>query len=69
MAKNWKTTLAGAVFAVLTFLQGSGVHVGHVGNTDIIAIAQAAAAAVLGAYAKDKDVTGTGTNAKTDPQG
>lgn len=69
MAKNWKTTLAGVLLAVTMFLGQAGVKVGHVGNTDVIGIAQAVAAIVLGAYSKDKDVTGTGTNAKTDPNG
>ncbi len=56
--KNWKTTLVGTIFAILTFLGGSGVKVGHVGNTDFVAIATAAAAAALGAVSKDNNVTG-----------
>ena len=69
MQKNWKTTLAGIILAASMFASQAGVKVGHVGNTDVIGMVQAVAALVLGAYSKDKDVTGTGTNAKTDPQG
>jgi hypothetical protein len=69
MKKNWKTTLAGLLLASSMFLQQSGVKIGHVGNTDVVGLIQIAAAAILGAYSKDKDVSGTGAQAKRDPQG
>lgn len=58
-ATNWKTTLAGAIFAVLMLLQQSGVKIGHIGpQGDFLGVGIAAAAAATGFLAKDKDVTG-----------
>ncbi len=62
--KNWKTTFLGTLAAALFFLNQSGVKVGHVGNTDFIALGAAVAGAATAASAKDKDVTGAGKNAK-----
>lgn len=69
MKKNWKTTLAGLVFVATGFLSQAGVTLGHVGNSDWLGIINKAVAAIGLAYAKDKDVTGTGANARTDPNG
>jgi hypothetical protein len=51
---NWKTTLAGMVLAAATYAQQMGVHLGHIGNTDVVSAIGATAALLLGFYAKDK---------------
>lgn len=56
--KNWKTTLAGAIFGLLLLLQQQGVKIGHIGDGDWLGVSVAAAAAVAGYVAKDKSVTG-----------
>src|SRR5215469_15982578 len=57
MFKNWKTTLAG----VLGFVVAAGStlpHLGHFGNTDFTSLGLGVASLLLGALAKDHDVTG-----------
>lgn len=51
---NWKTTLAGILLAASTYAQQAGLHVGHIGNTDVLGAIGSAAALLLGFYAKDK---------------
>ena len=57
--KNWKTTLAGLVLAVLGGLQLYGVKIGHVGSGDYVGLLQTIVGLALGVYAKDpsKDST------------
>lgn len=54
--RNWKTTLAGFLTAValpvIDYLQKGG--------TDIKTLALSAGALIIGWFAKDRDVTGTG---------
>lgn len=63
--KNWKTTLAG----VLTggpLIACQLFHIcsaGHFGNTDWLSIVSGIGAILMGAIAKDADVTGAGANA------
>jgi hypothetical protein len=56
--KNWKTTLTGGLFVLLSFFGQSGVKVGRIGTTDWLALAQATAGIAFAAQTKDKDVTG-----------
>jgi lysozyme family protein len=56
MGKNWKTTLVGAVMGALIV----GLQLIQTGTTDLKTIAVAVAVALLGALAKDFNVTGTG---------
>lgn len=57
MFKNWKTTLAGVLGM---FLQVIPIlpHIGHFGSTDFTSLAGGIASLLLGAVAKDHDVTG-----------
>jgi len=66
--KNWKTTLMGVAFGLIT-LFGPRLNVGSPGAAAAppitwVNIAQAAAVIALGAVAKDSNVTG-GTKAQT----
>ncbi len=59
--KNWKTTLLGAI-AGLTQVAGAlysgGIHIGHWGATDFTQLVAGIGTLLLGAYAKDHNVTG-----------
>lgn len=69
MKTNFKTSLAGLLFIVTAALSQAGITVGRIGNSDWISIINKVAATIGLAYAKDKDVTGTGDKAKRDPEG
>ena len=59
--KNWKTTLIGLIAGatqVTSVLTGANIHAGHFGGTDIFGLISGVGVAILGAYAKDHDVTG-----------
>lgn len=59
--KNRKTTLLGFI-AGMTQVSGAlyngGVHIGHWGATDFTGLVAGIGTMLLGAYAKDYDVTG-----------
>ena len=58
LGANWRTTLFGAIAAVSQILSGQGVHLGHIGSTDVIGLVGSVSLLLLGLFAKDKAVTG-----------
>lgn len=61
MFSNWKTTLLGGIAGLMqvsTALANGGIHIGHWGGADFTTLIAGISTFLLGAYAKDHNVTG-----------